>query len=68
MRRIKITVEAQPEGVYLATAAELPGFVAEYKGDEALFENIRRLALEFVALDGDISGLEFDIEMKASAL
>lgn len=67
MRRIKITLEALPEGVYLATAAELPGFTAEYRGDEALFENIRNLAREFIALDGDARDVDFDIDLKDPA-
>ncbi len=72
MRQVKIIIERQidmdgPEDVWLATAEELPGFTAESKDKDEIFDLARRLAFAFLQLDGEAAGdrIAFDFEVRA---
>lgn len=52
-RIIKITIERQPENVWLATSKDLPGFNVEIADSVQIYDAARKLAVEFMQLDGE---------------
>lgn len=52
--RITIVVERQPENVWLATSADLPGFTVEIEDGAQIYDTARELAMEFMHMDGSI--------------
>lgn len=52
-RIIKIIIERQPENVWLATSKDLPGFTVEIADGVQIYDTARKLAVEFLELDGE---------------
>lgn len=65
--RVKITIERQPEGVWLATSEDLPGFTVEIEDGVEIYDVARKLAVEFIRLDTPAQADEkfvFDFETR----
>jgi len=64
MTRIKLTIERQPEGVYMVTSTALPGFVAELSGGEGMLAAAEVLARDFLRLDDPTANAAFEFDIQ----